>query len=192
MIIDMVEASEGQDALAGSMEGAATLSRLIAKVASAVDTDVVLLDFRNVDVSTASFLREAVLGFRDYCRRSRPNLYPVVANAKRADIEELEVLLGSDALVVCDLDAAGRPVNARVVGRLEEKQRDTLAAVLQARQVDASTLAGQADRNSRKMSPTAWNNRLAALAAKGILIESRRGRGKVYRPVVEELQNVGG
>lgn len=191
MIIDLVDVSDGQDALAGSADGAATLSRLISRVASSTETDVVFLDFRNVDVATASFLREAVLGFRDYCRNSRPNLYPVVANTKRSEIEELEVLLRSDAIVVCDLNAAGRPENARVVGRLEEKQRETLAAVLKARQVDATTLAGHKDKKSKKMSPTAWNNRLASLAAKGILIESRRGRGKVYRPVIEELHDVG-
>jgi hypothetical protein len=72
---------------------------------------------------------------------------------------------------------------------LEDAQRRTLAAVLKAGATDASTLAGlpRQDGDPDKIGPTGWNNRLASLAAKGILRETRRGRTKTYRLTVEGL-----
>jgi hypothetical protein len=45
-----------------------------------VTPTLALLDFSGVAVATASFLRESVIGFRDYARQALPNIYPVVAN----------------------------------------------------------------------------------------------------------------
>lgn len=183
---DIHKTAGGQDVLAGTAEGASVLSRLIGRVAQISDTEVVALDFQHVSVATASFLRESVLGFRDYCRNSRPNLYPVVSNADLPVIEELEGLLRlkGDAVVVCETNARGIKC-ARVLGKLEQKQSMTLRAVLAARGADAATLAKR--HPEEKAKATAWHNRLTSLSAKGILMETQSGRVKVYRPVVEVL-----
>src|SRR5438045_2264084 len=91
--VDIHKLMKGRDVLAGSADGAVVLSKLIAAVSEIEDTEVVMLDFQHVQIATASFLRESVLGFRDYCRNSRPNLYPVVGNADLPVVEELEGLL---------------------------------------------------------------------------------------------------
>src|SRR5947209_1314390 len=81
------------DVLAGSADGAQAFAALVGRVAELGEARVVLLDYAEVTVATASFMREAVIGFRNYCRESRPNLYPVVANANLKVEEELDNLL---------------------------------------------------------------------------------------------------
>ncbi len=175
--------------MAGAANGAVVLSRLVSQVHRLAVPTVIALDFYGVTVATGSFLRECVLGFRDYCRRSQPNLYPVIANLDETVLEELRDLLKHrrQALVCCRLEGDDQFRTPRVEGVLEEKQVVTLDAVLAMGEADAATLAEQLG-STDKIGPTGWNNRLASLAAEGILIETRNGRAKRYRPVVEGLQ----
>jgi len=184
-VVDIATVAGGT-VLAGAADGATTLSKLIVHVANAGEPTWVLLDFAGVEVGTASFLRESVLGFRDYCRKSRPNLYPLLARVGPKVTEEFEGLLRlkGDAFVLCDLDH-DQIVNPRVLGKLDPKQAIALEAVLRAGRADASMLAKD---DSDTPNPTAWNNRLVALTAKGLLRETQIGRGKEYQPVVEGLQ----
>lgn len=189
MRVAMLEIEDGDDVLAGSAEGANALAKLISRVASRAETEVIELDFRDIAIATSSYLRESVLGFRDYCRRSRPNLYPVTCNANLKVREELEGLLKlkGDAVVLCETNSNGSVTSAVVIGNLEEKQRLTLRAVVQLRRTDAVSLSKRHD--GEGLGPTAWNNRLSALTAKGILKESHSGRAKIYEPVVEVLSH---
>jgi hypothetical protein len=57
MILKIHELAEHEVVLAGPTDGALLLSRLIEEVSSVEDIAVVILDFRNIDVATASFLR---------------------------------------------------------------------------------------------------------------------------------------
>jgi hypothetical protein len=177
------------DILAGAANGALTLSRLVLQVRRLATPTVVFLDFAGVTVATGSFLRECVLGFRDYCRRSQPNLYPVVANLAEAVLEELRDLLTQrrQAMVCCVLGPGDRPADPRVEGVLEEKQTVTLDAVLEMQEADAGSLA-ERFASTEKIGVTGWNNRLASLVAEGMLIEARSGRAKKYRPILEGLQ----
>lgn len=188
MKLSLSEVGQG-DVLAGAAAGAAVLSRLVAQVRKVAGPAVVALDLGGVQVATGSFLRECVLGFREYCRRSQPNIYPVSANLNETVLEELRDLLGHrrEAIVCCELGPDDRIVNPRVEGVLEEKQIVTLDAVLAAGEADAGSLA-ERFASTEKISSTGWSNRLASLAAEGILIEARSGRAKKYRPVVEGLK----
>jgi hypothetical protein len=179
----------GGGVLAGAANGATVLSRLISRVTRLANPTVVALDFSDVTVATGSFLRECVLGFRDYCRRSQPNLYPIIANLDDAVLEELQDLLKHrrQALVCCELGGDDQITAPRVEGVLEEKQVLTLDAVLAAGETDATSLA-ERFAATEKIGPTGWNNRLASLVAEGILMEARSGRAKRYRPVVEGLK----
>lgn len=185
--ISMLEIG-GDDVLAGGIEGKSVLGRLITLVVASATPAPIFLDFRGVIVATGSWLREAVIAFRNYCLNSQLNLYPVIANPSPKVVEEMELLLKSlnDAMVSCELDEDGRVTSARILGPLEGKQQVTLDAVLALREADAVTLA-EKYKNEEKVGATGWNNRLAALAAKSILMEIKRGRVKFYVPVVEGL-----
>jgi hypothetical protein len=179
----------GDDVLAGARDGVTMLAKLIDTLSQGEDAQLAILDFRDIRVATGSYLRESVLGFRNYCRQRTPASAVVIANADSVVAEELRNLLSAagDALVTCDLSASGVPRNGRVLGTLEEKQRATLDAVLRLGQADARALHEKFHR-TETIGVTGWNNRLAALAEKGILIDEREGRAKRFRPVLKELQ----
>jgi DNA-binding transcriptional ArsR family regulator len=175
------------EALGGAENGAHLFANAIPLLAASRHAGPVFLDFDGIALATASYLRESVLALRDYCRRNRPEVQVVVANACPVVLEELEFLLTRlrDAMTVCRLDQRGRASEPKVIGVLDEKQAVTLHAVLELGGADASTLTRKF--KSEKITSTGWNNRLAGLADKGILIESRQGKSKLYRPIVEGL-----
>ena len=175
--------------LAGALMGQQVLGSLVAQCARPSEPTRCFLDFEGVSVATASFVRACVVGFRDYTRQQNPNLYPVVANASADLVEDLQIVLESrsDAIAVCDRDADGTTKNARVIGRLEIPQQETLNAVQILGVADATSLHRQQGAEPKVKTPTAWNNRLAVLVAKGLLIEVSRGRAKSYRCVLPEL-----
>ena len=175
--------------LAGSLMGQQVLGQLVAECPRPAEPTLCFLDFDGVSVATASFVRACVIGFRDYARQQNPNLYPVVANPSDDLVEDLQIVLEgrSDAIAVCNRDGDGLVANARVIGRLEIPQQETLDAVRMLGTADATSLHKQQGAEPKVKAPTAWNNRLAVLVAKGLLIEISRGRAKSYRCVLPEL-----
>lgn len=182
-----MQAFAGSGVLAGALHGQKVFARIVAATDTKSDPEIIFLDFSGVAVATTSFLRESVVGYRNYARSHWSNVYPIVANLGPAVREELEQFLvqQGDALAVCKLNRSSEPSDVHVLGRLDGKQDLALRAVVQAGEVDAPTLART---HKDPPSPTAWNNRLAALASKGLIIESSTGRGKRYRPVLERLR----
>jgi hypothetical protein len=175
------------DVLAGAVSGRNVFSMLIQRIADEPGTpEPLFLDFSGVEVATASFLRETVLAFRDTVRRHRSKFYPVIANASRLVEEELRVLLEShsDALMLCVLDENGNPQDSRIVGNLDPKQKFTFDLVQQRGLTDAAELWREHGPNETVK--TAWNNRLAALANLGLVVELSEGRAKRYRPLFTE------
>jgi hypothetical protein len=187
MRLPVIELAETPFA-AGATLGSAVQARAIAKIGALADA-IVFLDFDGIEAATGSFLREAVLGFRDFCHRSARNLTVVIANPSALVTEELGDLLTRlrDAVLCSQLSPEARPATPFIVGLLEDTQRRTLAAVLETGAADAASLAGRHAGDPDKIGVTGWNNRLAALAAKGLLRESRHGRAKIYRPALEGL-----
>src|SRR5262249_39551474 len=152
----------------GAVLGKALLAKLITSSLRPAEPEAVLLDFTGVEFATGSFLREAVLGFRDYCTNTQPDLYPVVANAMEAILDELDFLLTikGDALVACTVNRRGVVGSSQILGQLHEKQRLTFEAVVAAHEADAAFLEKQFGQ-SEKIQITGWNNRLSSLVAKG-------------------------
>lgn len=175
----------GDEVLAGAVQGTNLLATCISELAEHDEAGPVFVDFEGIQVATWSFLRECVLGLRSYLRSNRHDRQVVVANAAPVILEELALHLSADgdALVACTLADGGAPRNARVVGRLDEKQGITFRAVLELGTADASTLSKR-----ERISQTGWNNRLTALVAKGLLVEIREGRSKKYRPILKDIQ----
>lgn len=179
----------GEDVLAGAGEGAAMLAKFINALGPQEEARLTILDFSNIRVATGSYLRESVLGFRNYCRQRVPASPVIIANANPVVTEELRSLLNAsgDAVVTCKITGTKDPRKGYVLGTLEDKQRLTLDAILRSGTADARELHERFSR-TETIGATGWNNRLAALVEKGILIEEREGRAKRYRPVLKELQ----
>lgn len=181
----LIEHSGGQTVLSGAIPGRKVLSALIAATPSTEAPTPAFLDFDGIEVATASFLREAVIGFRDYARQSLPNVYPVVANMVPVVAEELDFFVRArgDVMWSCDLDAEDRVVGARLIGDLDPAQQSTFNAVIELGEITAPQLAARFSHQG--IGPTAWNNRLSALATKGLLVERRRGKSKSFSPLLE-------
>jgi hypothetical protein len=171
--------------LSGAIPGRKLLTALIAATPSSNSPMPTFLDFDGIEVATASFLREAVIGFRDYARLSLQNVYPVAANLSLSVREELEFFVRArgDAIWSCDLDANDAVSKAQVIGELDPVQQATFDAVTQIGAVSAPELASRFTDNN--IGPTAWNNRLSGLAAKGLVVERRQGKSKSFSPLLE-------
>lgn len=181
----VLDLMNGQTVLSGTIAGRKLLSELVAATSSAAEPTPTFLDFGGVEVATASFLRESVIAFRDYARRSLPNVYPVVANLSLAVAEELEFFVRArgDVLLACALGTDGEVRASRLIGELDPAQRATFDAVREGGAVSAPELAQRyAD---TRIGSTAWNNRLSALAGKGLLVERRQGKAKSFSSVLE-------
>lgn len=181
-LLDLVD---GRSVLSGATAGRQLLSALIAATPSADAPTPVFLDFKGVQVATASFLRESIFAFRDYARHSLRNIYPVVANLNTSVAEELGfyVRARGDVLWSCNIDSHGKAIATRLIGDLDPAQRATFNAVLESGAISAPELAARfAD---TRIGPTAWNNRLSALASKGLLVEQRQGRSKSFTSLLE-------
>ncbi|RVU18503.1 hypothetical protein EOE48_10640 [Methylobacterium oryzihabitans] len=170
--------------LSGVQAGRQLLGKLVAAARPSADPEPAYLDFDGVEVATASFLREGVIAFRDYARTTLPALYPVIANASPAVTEELEFFLRhrKDAMWACRLARAGEPRDPKILGELDEAHRSTFELVARLGTASAPSLAAQSE---ERLAPTAWNNRLSSLAARGLLMERRSGKTKTFAPVLE-------
>lgn len=173
--------------LAGSAMGRQMLAHLIENTKPVAQPTIAFLDFEGVDIATGSFLREAVMGFRDFCRNAAGMIYPVVANANANIEEELSTYLRgrNDAIWACSADANGRAADPRILGELDAAQISTIQLIGKYHPISAPELAKL--RPDDKIGTTAWNNRLATLAAKGMLKEVRHGKTKLFSPVMEAV-----
>lgn len=183
----MLTSPSGSTTLAGSAMGRQMLAQLIEKTKPVVEPTLAFLDFAEVDIATGSFLREAVMGFRDFCRNATGMIYPVVANANATIEEELATYLRgrNDAIWACALDAEGAATAPRILGELDAGQMSTIQLIAQHHPISAPELAKL--RPDDKIGTTAWNNRLATLSAKGMLKEVRHGKTKLFSPVMETV-----
>jgi hypothetical protein len=187
--ISISQLEGGEQVLSGLYRGRSLYDKIVAQLPRTIEPCALFLDFNNVDLATGSYIREGVLKLKKYCRDEGLNIYPVMANISDQTVPELELALKaySDTILVCTLDNRNRVGAARLLGVLEDKDLKTFQAVATGKEVDATSLAEQYA-PQEKIGPTGWNNRLAGLVAKGIVMELRRGRAKFYRPVLEVAQ----
>lgn len=181
----LIDLTDGQTVLSGATSGRKLLSTLIAVTPSPEAPTPAFLDFTSIEIATASFLREAVFGFRDYARHSLHNVYPAVANLGPAVAEELDFFVRArgDVMWSCELGPGDTVISAWLVGELDPAQRSTFEAVLERGAITAPELAARF--TDQRIGPTAWNNRLSALAAKGLLVERKQGKTKSFSPLLE-------
>jgi ACT domain-containing protein len=172
--------------LAGRLTGKRAFLKALEQLPEMSAPTLVLLDFGKVDLATSSFLTEAIFPLRDHLRLRRVPGYVVVANLAERVREEIEELLRrtGDALLTCTVNPAGQVSDVQLCGRLDQKLQETLDLVNRKGETTAVELHAEG-RESESVGATAWNNRLAALAEKSLLVEVLYGRTKKYRPVLE-------
>lgn len=175
----------GSQELAGAANGNSWF-RAARHSLDALEPGLHSLDFKEVRLATVSWLRESVLALQKYAEAMQPTTLLIVANLSDLVREELAVALEAvgrvtvTACVSSDLQLH----NPVLLGRLDPALSETLRVVLGQREFDATFVS----RVLQHVRLSAANNRLAALEGRGILKSQRRGRARVYRPVLEDLQ----
>lgn len=175
-----------QPILGGAQGGKTLLSRLIdiATNTQVTSPTLWLWDFSGVEVVSASFVREAFISMQALLKAQRSPLLPAIANATPDVREDLQLALkdAGKAMLFCTLAADGRPSDVAPVGALESYAAATFALVAARGETDAKELMAAQD--DIKIGHTAWNNRLAHLAAIGLVVEIPQGRAKRYRALI--------
>lgn len=182
VVIDVAQLAHGS-VLSGSPSGRHLYGLLVAALPDEPDMpELLLLDFRDVEIATASYLRESVVAFRSFVRSRRSNLYPVVANARNDLVDDLfEVVQPrGDVVMICWTDDAGTILRWQTIGKLDPMQQLTFNLVTMHGETTATKLM-EIEKSAVKT--TAWNNRLASLSNLGLIREFSRGRTKFYKPL---------
>lgn len=177
----------GQSILGGAQGGKALLSKLneVAASTNIVEPTLWLWDFSGVEVVSASFVREAFVSMQALLKAQRSPLLPAIANASSDVREDLQLTFkeAGRAMLVCSVTSVGEPSDVTPIGDLESYAAATFALVQARGETDAKELMASQDEANR-IGHTAWNNRLANLAAVGLLVEIPQGRAKRYRALV--------
>ena len=83
----------------------------------------------------------------------------------------------------CELGTEDGVVRAWLIGELDSAQRSTFEAALELGAITAPELAVRFAQ--QRIGSTAWNNRLSALATKGLLVERKQGKTKSFSSLLE-------
>jgi hypothetical protein len=172
--------------LAGRLDGRRVFVRTLEQFSTVTETSLAVLDFEGISVATSSFLSELILPLRDHLRSRTPPSFVVVANLASRVKEEIDEYLNriGEAVLSCTIDENDNISRPQLEGKLDPKLWDTFELLKRKREATAVELHNESGEGTN-IGPTAWNNRLAALAGKGLVIESARGRAKKYRLLLE-------
>jgi hypothetical protein len=172
--------------LAGRLDGDSARQKLVSELGG-LDVPVIgILDFSSVQLATASFLDEVTLRLRESLM-NKP-VYVIASNLSPAVEEELDALLyrAEDAFIAFKSAPDGQFNGGHLLGNLEPRLKETYERIREKGESSATELHSES-RDSDKIGPTAWNNRLNLLASKSLLVEIPMGRAKKYRPLEEVL-----
>jgi hypothetical protein len=172
--------------LAGRLTGKRAFVAALEQFPELAEPSLVLLNFDGVEYATSSYLSEVLLPLRDHLRLRRQPGYVVAANLTDEVREEIEEMLrrSGEAFLTCSTSPSGAIADIQLCGNLDDKLLETLKLVTDRRETTAARLHEEF-RSTDTVGATAWNNRLASLAAKSLVIEILQGRTKKYRPVLE-------
>jgi hypothetical protein len=172
--------------LAGRLSGQRAFVAALEQFPELSEPALVLLDFAGVELATSSYLSEVLVPLRDHLRLRRQPGYAVASNLAEKVREEIEEMLrrSGDAFLTCATDITGQINDVQLCGKLDDKLQETLRLVSSKRETTAAQLHDES-RAVDLVGATAWNNRLATLATKSLVMEILQGRTKKYRPVLE-------
>lgn len=177
--IEMKRFAIGPEVLAGATRGRKDFAKLIADTAGASTGEIIVLNFKGIRYATSSYLREAIVNFRNVCRDSRRDLVVLLTNLAPEVKEELDYLLKNinDAMPV--QSSGSRDIT--LLGVLDGRHLRAFEAVTSTNGATAAELRQHyADEDVTR---NAWNNVLSQLSAKGLVTETKAGKEKRYLPI---------
>lgn len=177
MLLKVIEFADNLSVLSGSQEGRATALRLAERAAANPDDVLLVLDFQNVRVATASFLREAVLGLRQLL--TDPDRLVAITNCAPQILEDFSVLLAArqECLAAVEIQKSEK-LSIQILGALDLRLQKCFRLLADEGEATAPALAKLSPKE--KIGITGWNNRLATLANLGLAIAVKDGRTKLY------------
>lgn len=145
----------------------------------------VVVDFKGIDMVSASAARECILPLGVYLNEL--GALAVLANLNQETLEEIAFAAQAmrQPVVVAASLTADRPSGLRILGDLDAKHLETLRLVARLTETDAKAVHEASGDNSTGV--TAWNNRLATLAGMRFLRERKSGKTKHYSLTLEGL-----
>ena len=172
--------------LAGATLGAQHLHKVAAKISC--DDEIVILDFTGVESATGSYLKALVFGFLEDPAAKLKGAFPVVTRMNSLVREELVYLTSLTTYrIVEGLKFHGdEVVHARLHGELDPALKTTLDVLLRRGAASATELHAK---GGESIAITAWNNRLADLYAKRLVMRRRAGKQWLYEPISREFDN---
>lgn len=170
--------------LAGAQDGM-SWAKAMRSVVDAAVSGVHAIDFTGITLATVSWLREAILELVKYASVTRPDVLLIAANASHLVIEEMGIALEArkSVLILADVSPSMVATKPRLIGWLDHALDESLRAIVGIPECDASYLV----KALPQLGLPAANNRLSALESKGVLTSERRGRSRIYRPILEGL-----
>jgi len=159
---------------AGAGDGRRVASKCLEQIKAASLPVLVQLDFSRIDMATASFLREAVLGVRWVVAEEQ--IAVVVGGANEQILDDLREVLLARSEVLPILKPIGQII---VLGELDPTLRRVLDLVDKHGPISAPELY-EAHPEQGIRGPSAWNNRLASLLDMGLLLKRREGRSNKF------------
>lgn len=179
-IID-VAVAVGTSSVAGVAAGKCALSLLFA--ACPGQGDRILLDFRGIDLMTASAFREAIFPLLAWANKD--GRHCVLVNVGEVAKEEALIAAERSGLVLVFASLDNEEVRDVVaLGALEEKHAIAFRIVLEVEEADAKAVK---ERSGEATVTTVWNNRLVALHKMGLLRERKVGKTKFYSAIVKGM-----
>ena len=147
------------------------------------ENEAALLDFRDVESASASYLKRVLDPFFTE-NGFKPEISPLVINVDSTDLkEDLEdYLLGRGRVLIIANIKNGKLKFGGLFGRLDGAAAETFTKLLELQETTALQLFEQ--HPERTTNQTAWNNRLVQLIEMRVARRSRKGRFLVYQPTV--------
>lgn len=169
--------------LAGAKGGQAAFLTLRAAIPVLSPGQLVVVDFDQMKICTASAIRELLIPMWKWLREN--GCIGIVGNADEVTLDEIKLVADtSKQPFIC---ASFRDKNLEdpvVYGQLEEKMALTLRLVLNSGEADAKAIHQLARDNTQV---TVWNNRLAALEDLGLLSRRKVSKTKFYFPILKGM-----
>lgn len=179
--LDVRQLSGGEEVLYGEGRGRKLCRGFIGATPAEVSGTRIALDFKGIEHVSASFVREAVLGYAAYLRALEPTAFPFVANMNSESEHELELVLRArgECFVVSRLASSNQITDVRVLCLADGKHLETLETLQDGSEVSVSEVRARLPQTDRPAG-TALNGRLQWLCDRGLLASRQDGREKRY------------
>jgi len=173
----------GETLLAGSKLGRKHLPLLVSAALTGGKGETVVWDWSGVELATSSYFASTMAPLLRMAMAGEMEMYPVFLGLNTQSLEELKIVLEAERMPVFLAKRKTGPEfgGVTVIGKLDEAYLDTLREVLRKKEVSTRSLI-MSDQNQRKVSQTAWINRLVRLNRLRLVRRKKIGREFVYKP----------